>query len=97
MNCIYHFQKTNIILIGSEDSQIRALNFKTGKTIQEIDGQSFEIKSILYLNDGRTFISGGGNKCIHIWGIDQNSSNNNDDNTWDDLSTSYGGGGNNAN
>lgn len=83
-------------MIGSEDSQIRALDFKTGKVIQEIDGQSFEIKSILYLNDGRTFISGGGNKCIHIWGIDQNSSNN-DDTTWDDLSTNYGGASNNVN
>jgi len=41
------------------------------------------------LNDGRTFISGGGDKSIHIWGVENNTNNKTEENNWDDLSTNY--------
>ena len=67
-NCCTIFpQKKHLLLTGGKDGFLRVWNWKEGKQILEIPAHNFGIYSILFLQDGKSFITTSRDKSIKFW------------------------------
>jgi WD40 repeat protein len=68
VNCLHLFPlKPQLLLSGGKDGHLRIWNWKEEKCLYEIPAHNFGIYRIIFLQQGRVFVTASRDKTIKIW------------------------------